>query len=234
MSKDLTHLPTHSSAIDEKLERQRHSLTHQPWTRIYHFPIPGVPNRRLRLRLPNDAKLNPLRISRLRRKRGPLFVSLACLAVFFTVLLVSKSTGRTQWDPDWQPSPQGNSPTLVFRRQHLQDIWKWEIESGHYPSFANIPWQIGLTETPVNPAVPHRPPAVKPSRYQRPDTDSVVVDTHGTGPKRIYLDLQSHPPNVAYPPRPVPGSVADMDEVMRHCDFSANKVRFYDLVYYFH
>lgn len=34
-----------------------------------------------------------------------------------------------------------------------------------------------------------------------------------------------HPPNVAYPPRPVPGSVADMDVIMKHCNFSAHKVR---------
>jgi WD repeat and SOF domain-containing protein 1 len=25
----------------------------------------------------------------------------------------------------------------VFRRQQLQNIWKWEVESGHYPSHAN-------------------------------------------------------------------------------------------------
>ena len=36
---------------------------------------------------------------------------------------------------------------------------------------------------------------------------------------------QSRPPNVAYPPRPVPGSAADLDIVMDNCDFSENKVR---------
>jgi DDB1- and CUL4-associated factor 13 len=46
----------------------------------------------------------------------------------------------------------------------------------------------------------------------------------GSGPKRVYLDIQSHPPNVAYPPRPVPGSVADLDHVMSHCDFGQGKV----------
>ena len=95
------------------------------------------------------------------------------------------------------------------------------------PFFHPVPLEIGLTETLVNPTLPHKPPALKPSRYLSPDSDNIVVDTHGVGPKRVYLDLQSHPPNVAYPPRPVPGSVADMDEIMRHCDFSANKVRFF-------
>lgn len=32
------------------------------------------------------------------------------------------------------------------------------------------------------------------------------------------------PPNLAYPPRPVPGSVADLDVIMDHCDFSQGKV----------
>ncbi|THH01329.1 hypothetical protein EW026_g1363 [Hermanssonia centrifuga] len=51
----------------------------------------------------------------------------------------------------------------------------------------------------------------------------IATDTVGVGPKRVYLDLHSHPPNVAYPPRPVPGSVADMDVIMDHCDFSTGK-----------
>ena len=49
--------------------------------------------------------------------------------------------------------------------------------------------------------------------------------TRGTGAKRIYLDIQSSPENSAYPPRPVPGSVADLDIVMDHCDFSEKKVK---------
>lgn len=44
------------------------------------------------------------------------------------------------------------------------------------------------------------------------------------GAKRVYLDLQAKLPNVAYPPRPVPGSVADLDVIMDYCDFSQNKV----------
>jgi len=87
-----------------------------------------------------------------------------------------------------------------------------------------VPPEIGFEEIPINPATPNRPLAYKPSRYLNPDAAMGVTDAHGVGPKRVYLDLQSHPPDVAYPPRPVPGSVADMDEIMRHCDFSKNKV----------
>ncbi|KAF5313424.1 hypothetical protein D9611_008533 [Ephemerocybe angulata] len=228
MTKDLTHLPTHSSAIDEKLDRQhKSSLQVLTWTRPYFIPIPGVSNRRLRIYLPNLALFNPLRISRLRRKRGPLFISLACVAVFLTVLLVTRSTGRSQtsstWDPEWQPAVDGSAPTLIFRRQQLQDIWKWEIASGHYPSRMSIPWQVGLKEAPINPAVPNRPLTYKPKQYQSPESDGVYVDTHGTGAKRVYLDLQSHPPDVSYPPRPVPGSVADMDEILKHCNFDTHQ-----------
>ena len=52
----------------------------------------------------------------------------------------------------------------------------------------------------------------------------MVTESRGKGAKRIYLDIQSQPPNVAYPPRPVSGSVADMDHIMKHCDFGQTKV----------
>ena len=50
-----------------------------------------------------------------------------------------------------------------------------------------------------------------------------MTDSHRAGAARAYLDLQSRPPDVAYPPRPVPGSVADLDIIMKHCDFSQDK-----------
>lgn len=96
-----------------------------------------------------------------------------------------------------------------------------------------VPVQIGLKRAPVNPAIPKKAPTVKPTRYRPPNTRDVITDTTGAGPKRVYLDIQSQPPDVAYPPRPVPGSIADMDEIMRHCDFAQNKVRYmFYLSYY--
>lgn len=90
-----------------------------------------------------------------------------------------------------------------------------------------VPKHIGLKEPPHNPAIPPKLRVVPPSRY-RPPTTAVAadtdIDTLGTGPKRVYLDIQSKPPDVAYPPRPVAGSIADMDVVMKHCDFSTGKV----------
>ena len=85
--------------------------------------------------------------------------------------------------------------------------------------------QIGLTENVFNPATPPQPTVMKPSRFRPPGVETITEST-GVGPKRVYLDIQSHPKNVAYPPRPVPGSVADLDHIMAHCDFGQGKVSF--------
>ncbi|KDR74917.1 hypothetical protein GALMADRAFT_70282 [Galerina marginata CBS 339.88] len=218
-------LPSHSSAVDEKLDRQHRShASLTAWTRPLSLPIPGVRTRRLRILVPNAGPFNHLRVARMRRKRGPLLVGLACLAVFFTVVLVTKSFGRSDWGDQWSSSSTTEPPTLVFKRRDLQRIWKWEVASGHYPSTQSIPMQIGLTEPIYNPATPQHPlqNTKKPSRYVVPGFD-IVTEGRGVGPKRVYLDIQSQPPDVAYPPRPIPGSVADLDHVMKHCDFGQGK-----------
>uniref|UniRef100_A0A0W0EX54 Glycosyltransferase family 32 protein n=1 Tax=Moniliophthora roreri TaxID=221103 RepID=A0A0W0EX54_MONRR len=74
-----------------------------------------------------------------------------------------------------------------------------------------LPKQLEFTSSPENPSLPPRSP---------------IGDPHGTigvGPKRVYLDMQSDAQNLAYPPRPRPGSVADLDIIMQHCDFSINR-----------
>ncbi|KAF8635734.1 hypothetical protein AX15_000350 [Amanita polypyramis BW_CC] len=190
-----------------------------PWLAVV-LPIPGVRARHLRIAIPNPAALFPH--PRLRRKRSPFFLSLACLACLLTLLLLSRArSSRSSWSKQLAEDAHA---TLVFHRRELQHIWRWEIASGHYPSFHPVPEQIALDELLTNPAIPRRPNAAKPSRYRSTTDPAVFVGTHGTGPKRVYLDIQSQPPNVAYPPRPVPGSVADMDIIMKHCDFSQNKV----------
>ena len=132
MSSDL---PSYSHAIEEKLERQhKHHSSLSGWTRPISLPIPGVRTRRLRILVPNAGPFNQLRVARMRRKRGPLLVALACLAVFFTVVVVTKSFGRSDWSDQWTSSSSGDPPTLVFKREDLQRIWRWEVASGHYPS----------------------------------------------------------------------------------------------------
>ena len=86
-----------------------------------------------------------------------------------------------------------------------------------------VPEQIGLRKAPINPALPPIKKVARPQKY-RPPPKPQVTTTNGIGSKRVYLDIQASPPNIAYPPRPVPGSVADLDIVMDNCDFSKNKV----------
>jgi DDB1- and CUL4-associated factor 13 len=75
---------------------------------------------------------------------------------------------------------------------------------------------------PLNPALPPRKVAKIPSRFRPPG--AAVGETVGHGPQRVYLDVQARPPDVAYPPRPVPGSVADLDIIMDLCEYPS-KVR---------
>ena len=90
------------------------------------------------------------------------------------------------------------------------------------PPSPSVPKAVGLTVPPLNPALPPKKVAKIPSRFRPPTAQ--VTNTIGHGPKRVYLDIQARPPNIAYPPRPVPGSAADLDIVMEHCDFSTGKV----------
>ncbi|KAF7329836.1 hypothetical protein MKEN_00247000 [Mycena kentingensis (nom. inval.)] len=203
-------LPLHSSAVREK-EALRRANNAGPWIQPIFVPIPGVQNRRLRLPLPS---------LRLRRQRGP-FLVISCMAIVLTVVLVTRSFGRN----DWESSSQKEPPTLVFRREDLQRIWQWEIASGHYPSRDSIPKEIGIRDAPTNPALPPKSRTLSPSRYRPAASVSASADTDtlGVGPKRKYPDISSSPPNVSFPPRPPPGSVADLDVIMRHCDFSQGK-----------
>ncbi|KAG6835645.1 hypothetical protein H0H93_016233 [Arthromyces matolae] len=143
--------------------------------------------------------------------------------ILFTFFMLSGSRSRDnrQWTDNWQSTNEQS--TLVFRREDLQRIWKWEIASGHFPSSQPIPKQIGLKTAPLNPALPRQVrSSIKASRIGL-GTEEKDIETYGVGPKRTYLDIQSVYPNVAYPPRPVPGSVADMDTIMKYCNFSAGK-----------
>lgn len=189
------------------------------WTIPVSVPIPGVRSRRLRLFMPNTNRIRQINISHFGRRRGPILLCVVLIASIVTVCSFARRFGaeEKQWTPNF-----GESSTLVFGRDDLQRIWKWEIDSGHYPSNAKIPEQVGLSSPPLNPALPPRKVPTIPSRF-RPPPGPVATTTRGDGPRRVYLDVQSLPPNVAYPPRPVPGSVVDLDIIMDHCDFSQGK-----------
>jgi WD repeat and SOF domain-containing protein 1 len=149
-------LPNHSSAVEEKLLHKSHASLHTSWTRPLYLPIPGVRTRRLRILIPNFSFLFPgsnrgsiiigsssspalfpaggaSRIMLVKRRRTPLLVVLATLAIFFTFATLLRGRGSQSWVEEGTSEPS----TLVFRRKELQKIWEWEIESGHYPSHAS-------------------------------------------------------------------------------------------------
>ncbi|KAJ7630829.1 glycosyltransferase family 32 protein [Roridomyces roridus] len=204
----LRSLPYHSSTIQEKYQARL-----SPWFFPFTLPIPGLRTRRLWI--PNPRRIYQFSVSRFGRKKGFLVMLFAVAVLAFTMFALTKrfATEEKTW-----PAFSGDPPTLVFKREDLQRIWAWEVASGHYPSRRRLPEQLGLKTVLENPALPPRRTSILPSK-SRPSTSGVVT-TRGSGPKRVYLDLQTNAP---YPQRPPPGSIIDLDIVMEHCDFSEKK-----------
>lgn len=209
------------SPVTEK----RHKVA---WVSYFFLPIPGS-GRRLRILVPNASAVRyhlgfSSRSPRMRRKRPPLLVFVAGFVFFLFFLFITRRRRYNISHQAWTPEPsEDQSSTLVFHRKDLQRFWTWEILSGHYPSSRSIPEEIALTELLTNPSLPSRHNSSLSPKYRSSTKPGVVVGTHGVGPKRVYLDIQSKPSEIAYPPRPLAGSVADMDIIMKHCDFSQDK-----------
>ncbi|EKM83504.1 hypothetical protein AGABI1DRAFT_66179 [Agaricus bisporus var. burnettii JB137-S8] len=203
-----------SSAVREKLALHPHLA---PWWLRCTLPVPFFCVRSLRIFVLNPKKVQDYATRRFGKKRGCSILIFLVILTFFFIFALAKHFGVH--DKPWPLLK--DTRTLVFRREDLQRIWKWEIASGHYPSRKAIPEQIQLKDIPPNPSLPPRKTQI-PSPLTQPATEYVTT-THGTGPERIYLDIQSQFPSVAYPPRPIPGSIADLDIVMEHCEFSKNK-----------
>lgn len=121
-------LPTYSSAVQEKMHRHTRSMS---WTVPVSVSIPGVRTRRLRLFMPNPTRMQQFGLSRFGRRRGPLIICLLLIASLCTFFSFARRFGpeEKQWTPNF-----GESSTLVFGREDIQRVWKWEIASGHYPS----------------------------------------------------------------------------------------------------
>lgn len=79
-----------------------------------------------------------------------------------------------------------------------------------------VPKRMGFISQPPNPAIP--------SHNKSTLHGSLTARTNGHGPDRVYPELRATPPNIAYPPRPATGSIADLDIVMNYCDFSQKQV----------
>lgn len=89
------------------------------WTRHVSLSLPGGSTRRLRI--PNVRQVHQLGRRVGRRRKGLL----TCLFIF-SVGLVCFLVARHIRHP--------SKPTLVFGRENLQEIWRWEVASGHHPS----------------------------------------------------------------------------------------------------
>ncbi|GAW06066.1 glycosyltransferase family 32 protein [Lentinula edodes] len=146
-----------------------------------------------------------------KRRNFVLLVLFGSIILFFFTLKNTFDFERIKNNLPFTAYP----PTLVYRREDLQRIWAYEITSGHYPSTRSVPQQIGLKEV-LNPGLPPR----------QTDSEARGQVIQGTGFLRVYPEIQHGNLSIAFPPRPAPGSIADMDVVMRHCDFSNQKKYF--------
>ncbi|KZS96140.1 hypothetical protein SISNIDRAFT_473521 [Sistotremastrum niveocremeum HHB9708] len=214
-------LPTFSTAFEEK-----QYLTSRPrsWFMVLTIPLPFLGSRKLNIPVPIPPRIYHIVLTRCGPRRGPAIIWVAFLLLFWIVYAFSRRYGSQ--DGKWPVPFTSDPPTLVYSREDLQRIWEWEISSGHYQSSRKIPDKIGFESPLNNPGIPRSkvPSSTLPNRFRPPSAKIRHVDySIGIGPKRVYLDIQSQPPHVAYPPRPIPGSVADLDVVMDHCDFSTGK-----------
>ncbi len=116
------------SAVQEKMNRRAQS---RAWFIPVAMPIPGVRTRNLRLWILNPHRLHQSSISKFGSKRGSFVLLLAFAILVFVTFALAKRFGTEE--KKW-PAPFMDPPSLVYKREDLQRIWFWEIESGHYPS----------------------------------------------------------------------------------------------------
>ncbi|KAH9898108.1 hypothetical protein C8Q73DRAFT_683677 [Cubamyces lactineus] len=176
---------------------------------------PFRPGSRMALLAAAPVGLYKASVTRFGRRRGPALLCFCCLVLFLTSFafhsrFVSKAR---RW-----PGMRGTS-TVVFGTEQLRKIWEWEILSGHYPSTRPIPVEMGFTSPPNNPALPPN------AAFKAPEAadGGVVTYTIGTGAKRIYPEVKLRQPDFGHPPRPIPGSILDLDIIFENCDFSSGK-----------
>ncbi|GJJ08856.1 hypothetical protein Clacol_003076 [Clathrus columnatus] len=214
------------------MRRHNSSLIHNPSPRRRGGLASLFAPRRFKIIVPLPGNIYHSAVIHYGRRRATVGLLAFCLFVLWIFISLLKR-GQYSYHGDNMNSDNDESepPTLVFARQDLQRVWEWEIASGHYPSSRKIPEQMKIAVPPFNPAVPRKqssPPSSQQSQ-QRLQQQSINLTksnstlTIGSGPRRTYIDIRAAGPGVAYPPRPVPGSVADLDMIMDHCDFSLNK-----------
>jgi DDB1- and CUL4-associated factor 13 len=130
LSRSPNGLPVFTPSIHEK--KLRHPKP-PSWTISLYLPIPGLRNRHLHIILPNLPLFHRFTLSHFSRRRGTLFLFITCVSIVFTIFAIVQRirAQEKQWAAPLFP---GDPPTLVFGREDLQKIWRWEVQSGHYPS----------------------------------------------------------------------------------------------------
>jgi hypothetical protein len=130
LSRSPNGLPVFTSSIHEK--KLRHAKA-SSWTISIYLPIPGLRNRHIHIILPNLPLFQRFTLSHFSRRRGTLVLLLTCVSIVLTVFAIAQRfrAQEKQWAAPLFP---GEPPTLVFGREDLQKIWRWEVQSGHYPS----------------------------------------------------------------------------------------------------
>lgn len=228
-------LPTFNGLHEKHTLRRYRNLTS-----TFYIPVPWPFSRCIRVRhfkiiLPIPAKASKY-MARTRWKGFNHFVALISIVLLFWNLY--------NFMRSWPSLPfKPKKTTLVFSQEDIRRIWEWEVASGHYQSRRScmydsrpvvsdilinyslciivVPSGITLETSLSNPGIPQESTVTIPHAHaSRKQTHSIV----GSGLKRTYIDMQSLPPNVGYPPRPIPGSIADLDIIMDQCDFGNNKV----------
>ena len=82
-----------------------------------------------------------------------------------------------------------------------------------------VPRQLGFSTVIQNPALPGEDPYAH--KFAKEDHPAFTV---GVGPSLWYFVPSGEGHHAQVPQRPIPGSSADLDVVMKHCDFSMGKV----------
>ncbi|KAG8894536.1 hypothetical protein FRC01_012900, partial [Tulasnella sp. 417] len=215
-------LKRYGNGIEEvqHLSTTRNSRLASRFVTHFSVPLPGL-RRPITVPLPIPPAVWSYAVVKLGRKKASWLVwSLLFTLGWFLLLGIRKWEHGSKWNGD----DDGEEPTLVYGREDLRRIWQWEIDSGHYPSIRPIPYEIRMAVQPFNPAVP-------PLKDQRssPLAQSTSAARHqgpstiGVGSAREYFNITVQGPNLAYPPRVPPGSVADLDMLYEHCAFDTNK-----------
>ena len=225
----------HFTAIHLSIPRTGKALV-LPIPSVLLKDSPRTPSHLTSRRSPGGASHSnrPLHYQSTRKRPSLLGWLVIVLLTFFTLLRLKHH--RPNINIPFVPNS-----TNILTDDQIARLWKWEISRGHYPSSRRTPPLVNLAGV-GNPGVDasswdyHPLPGdvqkaglpKGPSRFPAQFPGAEALRPHG--PKREYLNIinpqapssNAHLPS-AYPPRPQPGSIIDLDLVMDHCDFTTHQ-----------